>query len=733
MLKSCSTLSLAATVALLTVIVPSQPFFRPTMALPAAFEVPTSVPSDTSLQVSSGSDAMTLISDALKADFEGKFDGAAVNVDAVGANQAIQALINGDADLAAISRPLTENERAQGLSAVDVNRIKIAMIVGEDNPFSKSLTTEQFAKIFRGEITDWSEVGGPSGAIRLVDRPDTSDTRLALAPYPVFQAAEFATGSSASQLNTDSTKDIAKELGADGISYGLISEVEDLAGVRILSMHKTLPTDPRYPFSQPFSFVYKGEPSPAVAAFLGYAAGEPGQSALKAANPLDGVVSAASNTVQSAADAAGNVVEGAADAAGNVVEGATDAAGNVVEGAVDVAGNVVEGATDAAGNVVEGAADAAGNVVEGAADAAGNVVEGAADAAGNVVEGAADAASDAASNVAAATNQEGRDVSPQSSISRANLWWLLIVPAACLGLVAWGARRKDKDATYATAQGPNVASGVSGVGKAAGAGIAAGTAAGGSAAWSAAKKTGDAAKGGLDNVSDAARGGLGTVKGGLGNVGDAARGGLGTVKGGLGNVGDAAKGGLGTVKGGLGNVGDAARGGLGTVKDGLGNVGDAARGGLGTVKDGLGNVGDAARGGLGTVKDGLGNVGDAAKDGLGTVKGAAQQGGSGLKGGLGSASNAVQSGANAVTGKLGGMADDAGNAIKGSTSAPRSLWQRVRNNVNNTADSVTDKTSDMANQAKQQAGNLKDQAGQLGQRGINKASDVADKLTDLDG
>ncbi|NEQ49216.1 MAG: hypothetical protein F6K11_03660 [Leptolyngbya sp. SIO3F4] len=685
MLKPRSAFSLAATVALLAVVAPSQPFSSfSAIAVPAVFEVPVSVPSNTKLKVSSGSDAMVLISEALKADFEDQFSGAQVNVDAVSADQAIKALVNGESDLAAISRPLSADEEAQGLIAVDVDRPKIAIIVGEGNPFSDSLTSEQFAKIFRGEITNWSEVGGSSGAIRLVDRPATSDTRLALAPYPVFQAAEFVTGSSATQVNVDSTEGIVKELGTDGISYGLIAEVENLAGIRIVPMHKTLPTDSRYPFSQPFSFVYKGAVSPAVAAFLGYATGEPGQTTLKSANPLAGVL-----------DAAGNTVKGTTDAAGNAFKGSADIAGNAVEGAADVTGNVVKGATDAAGNVVEGATDAAGNAVKGAAEAAGNLVESATGATGNVVEGAADVAGDVANQVAVAAEQGVRDRNPES-ISRANLWWLLLIPAACLGLVAWGARRKDQSTTYAVADGPNVE--LSGIGKA-GASVVGGAAATGSVAWSTAKQGGSAVKSGLDNVGNATQRGFSNVRDGVDNVG-------GIAKGSFDNVGGAAKSGLGGLQSDVGNVGK-------TVKSGLGDASNAAKSGLGSIQSGIGNVGDAAKGDLGNIKGSaqqgfqgmkgdLENAGHAVQGGLDNV-------GDGVKGGLGHAGSAIQEGTHAVAGKLNGMTDDTGNVVKNvandAAKGSQSLWQRVRNSVSQVGD---------------QAVNLKD-----------KASDITDDLKDL--
>ena len=679
MFRPRSTVSLAATVALLAVVAPYSSLSSFTaIAAPATFDAPITVSSDTKLLVSSGSDAMTVISEALKTSFEGKFDGAEVNVDAMGADRAIQSLLVGDADLAAISRPLTTAETEQGLAAVDVQRIKIAVIVGADNPFTGGLNSEQFAKIFRGEITNWSEVGGPNTPIRLIDRPDTSETRLALAAYPVFKAAEFATGETASQLETDSAADIAKGLGTDGIGYVLVDQVNDLAGVRTLSMHKTLPSDARYPFSQPFSLIYSGEPSPAVAAFLGYATGAPGQSALTSVNPLAGVVSAAGNTVKGAADVAGNALEGVTDAAGGAVQSAAGVAGNTIDNTAGTAGNALEGATDAAGAAVEGAADVAGNALEGAADVAGN----------------------AANQVTAAAEQPVSDRNPKSQ-TRINLWWLMVVPAACLGLVAWGSRRR-KDANMASVTTDGALSSVGNVGTA----TAAGAVAAGGTAWAAAKQGGNVAKDGLGNVGATAKDGLDHLKGGLDNVGDAAKGGLGSVKGGLDNVGDVAKGGLGGVKAGLGNVSDAAKGGFGSIQDGLGHMGDAAKGGLGKVGDvaqgSLDNVQGAAQQGVDGIKGGLGSAGNAVQGGISSL-------GDGVNGGFDSVGNTLQGGAGAATDKLSGMTDAASNTVKNvandAKEGSQPLWQRVRSGVN---------------QVGNQAGNLKD-----------KASDVADDLKDM--
>ena len=72
----------------------------------------------------------------------------------------LRALQAGEADLAAIGRPLTEEELAQNLTEVPISREKIAIIVGRDNPFQGDLTFEDFARILWGDITNWSQLGG---------------------------------------------------------------------------------------------------------------------------------------------------------------------------------------------------------------------------------------------------------------------------------------------------------------------------------------------------------------------------------------------------------------------------------------------------------------------------------------------------------------------------------------------------------------------------------------------
>lgn len=318
--KQPSVINLALLVTLLTTATPFAGSLkvRPALAQsasPSAFSLPDTVPKGTTVRIS-GSSSMATISQALKQRFETQYPETSINIGYTESATGLQDLRDRKIDLAAIGRPLTAEEKAQGLVAIPVTRNKIAIVVSPTNPFRGNLTTTQFAQIFRGEITDWSQVGGAPGAIRLIDRPDTSDTRQAFQNYPAFQATPFASGATATKTREDSTEAMLQDLGTNGIGYAIANQLVNQPSVRIVPMHTTLPDDPRYPFSQPLSYVYKGTPSPAIAAFLGYATSPAAQSIIQTAlaDPA-----AASNALIAApspgASASGATAIGAANAA----------------------------------------------------------------------------------------------------------------------------------------------------------------------------------------------------------------------------------------------------------------------------------------------------------------------------------------------------------------------------------------------------------------------------------
>ncbi|MBN4000984.1 DUF4912 domain-containing protein [Nostoc sp. LPT] len=241
-----------------------------------------------------GSSSLSAINQSLKESFEKQFAGKKVEVAANGTETALKDLQDGKIDIVAMGRGLTPAEKGQGLEQIRLQREKIAIVVGADNPFKGSLTSKQFARIFRGQITNWSQLGGPSGKIRFIDRPIANETRNTFRTYPAFKTAEFATGANATQVTDDNTAEIIKQLGKDGISYVLANQVSKLKGVRVLQLHQALPDDAKYPFSQPLVYVYKKNQSLTTVDFLGFTLAPPGQQAIEKGRTVEAEAIAAS-------------------------------------------------------------------------------------------------------------------------------------------------------------------------------------------------------------------------------------------------------------------------------------------------------------------------------------------------------------------------------------------------------------------------------------------------------
>ncbi|MBD2728528.1 DUF4912 domain-containing protein [Nostoc sp. FACHB-892] len=258
----------------------SEPMLAQSKPDSPAFTLSQTLQNETTVRID-GSSSLGAINQSLKESFEKQFSDKKVEIATNGTDTALKNLLDGKIDIVAMGRGLTPEEKAQGLDQVRLYREKIAIVVGADNPFKQSLTSRQFARIFRGQITNWSQLGGPSKKIRFIDHPNTSETRNTFRTYPAFKNAEFATGANAIQLSEDNTAEIIKQLGEDGISYVLANQVSKLPGVRVLQLNQALPDDEKYPFSQPLVYAYKKNPSLSTVDFLGFTLVPSGQQAIE--------------------------------------------------------------------------------------------------------------------------------------------------------------------------------------------------------------------------------------------------------------------------------------------------------------------------------------------------------------------------------------------------------------------------------------------------------------------
>jgi phosphate transport system substrate-binding protein len=149
-----------------------------------------------------GPDGAPIPEHVISASLNGK--DIAIEVRAHGSANAFKDLVAGTADIGMASRPVNDAEEASTTALGDM-RAKasehvlgldgIAVIVPASNAVA-SLSTGTLRRIFTGQVTDWSQLGGSAGPIHLYARDDQSGTydafkTMVLQGAPLAQAKRY--------------------------------------------------------------------------------------------------------------------------------------------------------------------------------------------------------------------------------------------------------------------------------------------------------------------------------------------------------------------------------------------------------------------------------------------------------------------------------------------------------------------------------------------------------------
>ena len=127
--------------------------------------------------VMAGSTSMEKVCGALGEAFGDKHPELTIDLQATGSGAAITALNDGTAQIGNLSRAVKDSENPDGkYEAITIALDGIAIIVHKNNA-AADLTAEQLASIFKKEVTNWKDVGGPDKAITLIGRETGSGTR----------------------------------------------------------------------------------------------------------------------------------------------------------------------------------------------------------------------------------------------------------------------------------------------------------------------------------------------------------------------------------------------------------------------------------------------------------------------------------------------------------------------------------------------------------------------------
>ena len=188
-----------------------------------------------------------------------------------GSGSGIKAVQEGRCDIGLASRSLKTEEVESGLTETVLAYDGIAVIVNLENPVS-DLDVQTIAKIYTGEITDWSEVGGNDAEIVLVGREAGSGTRDG------FESITGTEDACQYRQELTSTGDVITAVSQNpgAIGYASVASVKDT--VKAIKVGGVAPSDETvkdetYAIQRPFVLVTKAdaELSAAAKAFFDYA------------------------------------------------------------------------------------------------------------------------------------------------------------------------------------------------------------------------------------------------------------------------------------------------------------------------------------------------------------------------------------------------------------------------------------------------------------------------------
>ncbi len=216
--------------------------------------------------------------------------GAKISVTGGGSGTGIAAMINKQCDIADASRAISAKEVESAVAVgVSPSRIVIAIdglsvVVNSANLVSK-LTMDQIGGIFRGDIKNWSEVGGSNMPINLYGRQSNSGT------YGFFREMVLK-GEYSSKMNSmNGNSQIVEAVKADpsGIGYIGVGYARKASGVTIIDvalkdggsynnpLDKAAVESGEYPIARPLYQYVNGKPTGEVKEFLSFELSEEGQ------------------------------------------------------------------------------------------------------------------------------------------------------------------------------------------------------------------------------------------------------------------------------------------------------------------------------------------------------------------------------------------------------------------------------------------------------------------------
>jgi len=236
---------------------------------------PTSAPAgseDAGEQISvAGSTTVQPLAEKWAGAFKGMNPDVQIDIQGGGSSVGVKSAGQGTVDVGMASREVKQSELDEypNLEVFVVARDGIAIAAHPDVGVD-GLTMDQVQAIFAGEVTNWSEVGGPDKAIVVVAREEGSGTRkafeeMAMGDAVIADTAILLPSNGAVRTTVSTTPDSVGFL-----SFGYLDEsvkALDIDGVEATVANAG---SGKYPIVRPLNMMTDGEPSGVVKAWLDF-------------------------------------------------------------------------------------------------------------------------------------------------------------------------------------------------------------------------------------------------------------------------------------------------------------------------------------------------------------------------------------------------------------------------------------------------------------------------------
>lgn len=226
-----------------------------------------------------GSTSVEKIVNKMISEFTALYPDVSMQYTGSGSSAGIQDTIDKVNDIGASSRELKDEEKIDGLQTDIFAYDGIVVAVNVNCPIN-NITIDELQKIYSGQITNWSEIGGENKEICVISREEASGTRSAFEELinlnetnGLLRTATISQGNGPVQIAVAGNE--------NAIGYLSLSEVDD--SVKLLAINNIEPTidnikNGSYSLSRAFTFIsFKDSATEVTKAFLDFAMSKEGQ------------------------------------------------------------------------------------------------------------------------------------------------------------------------------------------------------------------------------------------------------------------------------------------------------------------------------------------------------------------------------------------------------------------------------------------------------------------------